>query len=124
MRDLPASAGAPGVLGSVPGSGKSPEGNGNPLQCSCLGNPTERGAWQATVHGVTKESDTAQQPSPSVKGPWVGLGPFWNPRVGVLRRADSRLLGALQSGSGPEESLVHLGVSPGTTRRAGVRAWA
>ena len=38
-----------------PGSGRSPgEGNGNPLQYSCLGNPMDRGAWQATVHRVTK----------------------------------------------------------------------
>ena len=36
------------------------EGNGNPLQCSFLGNPMDRGAWQATVHGVTKESDTTE----------------------------------------------------------------
>ena len=35
------------------------EGNGNPLQYSCLGNPMDRGAWQATVHGVTK-SDTTE----------------------------------------------------------------
>ena len=41
-------------LRSVPGSGISPGGgNGNPLQYSCLGNPMDRGAWQATVHGVT-----------------------------------------------------------------------
>ena len=33
------------------------EGNGNPLQYSCLGNATDRGTWWATVHGVTKESD-------------------------------------------------------------------
>ena len=40
---------------SIPGLGRSPgEGNGNPLQYSCLENPTDRGAWQATVHGVTK----------------------------------------------------------------------
>ena len=39
---------------SIPGLGKSPgEGNGNPLQCSCLENPMNPGAWQATVHGVT-----------------------------------------------------------------------
>ena len=37
------------------------EGNGNPLQYSCLGNPMDRGAWQAAVHGVAKESDTTQQ---------------------------------------------------------------
>ena len=48
-----------GDVGSVPGSERSPgEGNGNPSQSSCLGNPTERGAWQATVHGVAKESAT------------------------------------------------------------------
>ena len=44
--------------GSVPGLGRSPEeGNGNPLQYSCLGNSMGGGAWQATVHGVPKESD-------------------------------------------------------------------
>ena len=42
-------------LGLIPGSGRSPrEGNGNPLQCSCLENPMDRRAWQATVHGVTR----------------------------------------------------------------------
>ena len=42
-------------LGSIPELGRSPgEGNGNPLQCSCLENPMDRGAWQATVHGVAK----------------------------------------------------------------------
>ena len=40
---------------SIPGSGRSPgEGIGNPLQYSCLGNPMNRGAWQATVHGLAK----------------------------------------------------------------------
>ena len=44
-----------GDLGSIPGSERSPgEGNGNPFQYSCLENPMGRGAWQATVHGVTK----------------------------------------------------------------------
>jgi len=44
-----------GVLGLIPGSGRSPgEGNGNPLQCSCLQNSMDRGAWLATVQGVTK----------------------------------------------------------------------
>ena len=42
-----------GDAGSIPGSGKSPgEGNGNPFQYSCLGDPLYTGAWQATVHGV------------------------------------------------------------------------
>ena len=45
-----------GDLGLILRSGKSPGGqNGNPLQYSGLGNPTDRGAWWATVHGVTKE---------------------------------------------------------------------
>ena len=40
---------------SFPGSGRSPgDGNGNPFQCSCLGNPMDRGVWWATVHGVAK----------------------------------------------------------------------
>ena len=44
-----------GYPGSNPGSGRSPgEGNGNPLQYSCLENSTNRGAWQGTIHGVTK----------------------------------------------------------------------
>ena len=52
VRNLPANA---GDMDSIAGSGRSPgEGNGNPLQYSYLGNPTDRGAWWATVHGVTK----------------------------------------------------------------------
>ena len=46
-------AGASGDMTSIPGSGTSPgEGNGHPLQYSCLENPTDRGVWWATVHGV------------------------------------------------------------------------
>ena len=48
-----------GDMGLVPGLGRSPgKGNGSPLQDTCLGNPVDREAWQATVHGVAKESDT------------------------------------------------------------------
>ena len=44
-------------MSSIPGSRRSfGEGNGNPLQYSCLGNPMDRGAWCATVHGFAKES--------------------------------------------------------------------
>ena len=44
-------------MGSIPGLGRSPAaGYGNPLQYSCLENPMDRGAWQATVHGVTKQT--------------------------------------------------------------------
>ena len=47
-----------GHAGLIPGLGRCPgEGNGNPLQYSCLEKPTDRGAWWATVHGVAKESD-------------------------------------------------------------------
>ena len=49
------SACSAGDLGSIPGSGKSPgEGNGNPLQYSCLENPMDRGSWQATVYEVAR----------------------------------------------------------------------
>ena len=52
VKNLPVNA---GNVGSISGSGKSPgEGNGNPLQYSHLGNPMDRAAWQATVHGVEK----------------------------------------------------------------------
>ena len=51
-KNAPAKA---GDIGSIPGSGRSlGEGNGNPLQNSCLGNPMNSGAWHAAVHGVTK----------------------------------------------------------------------
>ena len=57
---LPANVGDPR---SIPGSGRSPgEGNGNPLQYSCLENPMDGGAWRATVHGVAKS--------------WTGLSDF------------------------------------------------
>ena len=55
-----------GELGSIPGSGRSlVEGHGNPLQYSCLGNPMDRGVWQATVHGVTRVGhDLVTKPPP------------------------------------------------------------
>ena len=47
-----------GDAGLIPGLGRFPgEGNGKPLQYSCLENPMDRGAWWAVVHGVTKESE-------------------------------------------------------------------
>ena len=59
VKNLPANT---GDTGSIPGLRRSPgEGNGNPLQYSCLGNFMVRGAWRATVHGVAKESDMTQQ---------------------------------------------------------------
>ena len=62
VKNPPASAGDTGVAGSILGLGRSPgEGNGNPLQYSCLGNSMNRGAWWATVHGIANESNTAEQ---------------------------------------------------------------
>ena len=58
--DGKASAYNVGDLSSIPGSGRaSGEGNGNPFQYSCLGNPMNRGAWRAAVHRVAEKSDIA-----------------------------------------------------------------
>ena len=55
VKNLLANAGGIRDMGSIPGSGRSPgEGIGNPLQYSCLENPTDRGAWWAIVHGIAK----------------------------------------------------------------------
>ena len=55
IKNPPANA---GDSGSIPGLGRSTEeGNGHTLQYSCLGNHMDRGAWQATVHGISKELD-------------------------------------------------------------------
>ena len=68
VKNPPAKA---GDTGSTPGLGRSPgEGNGNPLQYSCLGNPMDRGSWWATVHRVAVESDTTwrlNKNNPAVK---------------------------------------------------------
>ena len=54
-KNLSANAGDERDASSIPGFGRSPGiGNGNPLQYSCLGNPMDRGAWWAAVHGVAK----------------------------------------------------------------------
>ena len=60
VKNLSANASDTGEVGPAPGLGRSPrEGSGNAFQYSHLGNPTEK-AWQATVHGVRKESDTTE----------------------------------------------------------------
>ena len=62
-------------LGMTPGSGRSPgEGNGNPLQYSCLENLMDRGAWWATVHGGHKELDTTTKQHLTLLRPSAGLG--------------------------------------------------
>ena len=55
VKNLLANAGDIKRGGLIPGPGRSPEeGHGNPLQYSCLENPMDRGAWEATVHGISK----------------------------------------------------------------------
>ena len=55
VKNSPDNAGDMRDVGSIPGSGRFPgEGSGNPLQCSCLENPMDRGTWWAIVHGVMK----------------------------------------------------------------------
>ena len=74
--------------GSVPESGRSPgEGNDNPLQYACLGNPMDRGSWRA--HEVTKESDTTQQPTkpqqlPCEKTAYFEFIKKYRPRVAAI----------------------------------------
>ena len=59
VKTLPANAVEVRDAGSIPGSGRSPgRGHSNPLQYSCLGNPMDRGAWWATVHGLQSVSTT------------------------------------------------------------------
>ena len=69
VNNPPANAGDAGDGGLISGSGWSPgEGNGNPFQYSCLGNPMDRRAWQATVHGVTKMWLSTRIPPQEYKG--------------------------------------------------------
>ena len=62
VKKLPAKAGDARDMDSMPGLGKSPgEGHGNPLQYSGLENPMDRGAWEATIHGVKKSQTRLKQ---------------------------------------------------------------
>ena len=61
VKNQPANAGDARDMGLIPGSERCPgEAKGNPLLYSCPGNPMDRGAWHATVHGVAKESDVTE----------------------------------------------------------------
>ena len=67
VKNLPVNAGDARDLGLIPVSGRSPgEGNGNPLQYSCLDNPMDKEAWQATVHRVVKSWTQLNRLSPQV----------------------------------------------------------
>ena len=75
VKNPPANA---GDLGSIPGSRRSSGGgHSNPLQYSCLENPMDRGAWWATVHGVTKSQTQLKQPGTPLR---------WTLRVLTLDR--------------------------------------
>ena len=66
VKNSPANVGDTRDTGSIPGSGRSPgEGNGNPLQCSCLENPRDRGAWCAAVYGVAQSQTRLKRLSSS-----------------------------------------------------------
>ena len=69
VKNPPTSAGDSRNAGSTPGWGRSPGGgHGNPLQYSCLKHPMDRGAWRATVHGVTKSQTPKSQTPKSQTG--------------------------------------------------------
>ena len=65
VKNPPANAGDTRDVASIPGLGRFPgEGNGNPFQYFCLGNPMDRGAWWSTVHGVVRVGhDLVTKPS-------------------------------------------------------------
>ena len=89
-----------GDLGLTPGLGRSPgEGNGNPLQCSCLENSMDRGAWQATVRGVAKSQDMTEQPHMhgcththiyQLNGVWFKLGSICGRHSCEIWKAEKR----------------------------------
>ena len=63
VNNSPTNAGDIPDMGSITGSRRSGGGHGNPLRYSCLENPMDRGAWRATVHGVSKIGTQVKQPS-------------------------------------------------------------
>ena len=78
VKNPPASAGDTRNEDLIPESGRSAgAGNGNPLQYSCLGNPMDRGAWWTVVHGVSKESDTAERLNKQPPDPHYPLEMLW-----------------------------------------------
>ena len=136
VENPPANVGDVRIVGSVPGLGRSPGGGpDNPLQYSCLENPTDRGAWGATVHGVAKkclvgyspwshkESDTACRgeecfnqfsvPAPLSLGPSLISAPFLSH---LCFKMASSLVYLYRPGRGQEEgsaqSLQHLARGP------------
>ena len=76
VKNPPADAGDLGDSSSIPGWGRSPGGgNGNPLQCSCLENPRDGGAWWAAVYGVAQSRTRLKQLSSSITNRLISLSP-------------------------------------------------
>ena len=85
VTNLPANAGDVRDSGSIPGSGRSPGGgHGNPLQCSCLENPMDRGAWRVTVHRVAKKSDTTEATACTMNKPLLKASHFMIDLAGYI----------------------------------------
>ena len=96
-KDSACNAGAAGDTGSILGSGRSPEeGHGNPLQYSCLENPMDRGAWRATVHGVTQSQTRLKRLSTHARTHYRA----WSIRTGTVSTDTMRVI------------LFHLGDLP------------
>ena len=84
VKNPPANSGDTRDVASIPGLGRFPgEGNGNPFQYSCLGNPMDREAWRATVHGVT-ESDKIEWLSTHTCSLKFCLCLWWDPHLSFL----------------------------------------
>ena len=87
VKNLPANA---GDASSIPGPERSPgEGNGNPFQYSCLENPMDRGAWRATVHGVTRVRHDLTKPPPSGFREWTQVNCGSDGQHGLVEDCDS-----------------------------------
>ena len=84
VKNPPANAADARDTESIPGSGRSGGGNGNPLQYSCLENPMDRGAWQATVHGVSKSQTRLYDYALHCSGLWSSFYP--SPSSGLWSR--------------------------------------
>ena len=98
VKNPPANTDNTGDAGLIPGSGRSPGGGrGNPLQCSSLGSPKERGAGRTTVHGVTEgRTRLTHVACMHTLGPWAAA-----PQAGALSRAPKGLKEAFPGAPGP-----------------------
>ena len=90
LKNLPANAGDVRRVGSVPGLGRSPgEGYGNPLQCSCLENPRDWGAWWAAIDGVAQSRTRLKRLSSSSSSTLMNGLPWWlSPKESACNAGD------------------------------------